>query len=191
MPLPSLPRHAALFTLAALLCACHDQPRLGDGLDAAQRKAIESARLDAAAMERTLATLPPACAAGDARATPGSWLPAPHAAPQPGNGHAFVYSFDTPVSARAFEVALNPKAFHDIEKVEVRDAHGNWTLAWLGSLPQAPAGCEYVRLAQTMQGAHEVSALRLSFRPSPGTIKAGHVRVLQNTAAPAGSPHGA
>lgn len=186
MYLPDLRPCAALFVLASLLCACSGKSQPAPDPAEASRKAAEAARLEAAAVARKLATVPVACTLGSAKDAQGSWTDAPHAAPQPGNNDAMEFTLDAPVEARAFQLALSAKAFHDLDKVEVRDAKGNWHLAWLGIQLSAPGGCDYVRLEQSMQNVREVGALRVSFHPGMGLATAGQVRLLRDAPAPAG-----
>jgi len=188
MYLPDLRPCAALFALASLLCACSGKSQPAPDPAEASRKAIEAARLEAAAVQRKLATVTPACTLGSAKEEKGSWTDAPHAAPQPGNKDALEFTLDAPVEARAFQLALSAQAFHDLDKVEVRDAKGSWHLAWLGIQLSAPAGCDYVRLEQSMQNVREVGALRVSFHPGMGLATAGQVRLLRDAPEPAPTP---
>jgi len=181
---------ASLFVLASLLCACSGKPQTDPAKAEAEasRKTIEATRLDAIAVQRKLAAVTPACTLGSAKEAQGNWTDAPHAAPQPGNNDGMEFTLDAPVEARAFQLALSAKAFHDLDKVEVRDAKGDWHLAWLGIQLTAPSGCDYVRLEQTMQNVREVGALRVSFHPGTGIGAAGQVRLLRD--APAAAPAG-
>lgn len=192
MYLPHRRSCASLFALASLLCACSGKPQPAPDPAEASRKAIEATRLDAIAVQRKLATVTPACTLGSAKEAQGSWTDAPHAAPQPGNNNGMEFTLTAPVEARAFQLALSAKAFHDLDKVEVRDAKGDWHLAWLGIQLTAPSGCDYVRLEQTMQNVREVDMLRVSFHPGMGVAAAGQVRVLRDTppAPPAPAPAG-
>jgi len=182
--------HASLLALASLLCACSGKSQPAPDPAEASRKAVETARLEAVATARKLATVPIKCTLGSAKDAEGSWTDAPHAAPQPGNKDGMEFTLDAPVEARAFQLALSAKAFHDLDKVEVRDAKGDWHLAWLGIQLTAPSGCDYVRLEQTMQNVHEVEALRVSFHPGMGTVVAGQVRLLRDAPAPPPAPAG-
>lgn len=184
MYLPTLRPSAALLVLASLLCACSGKSQPAPDPAEASRKAIEAARLDAATVARKLAAVPLKCTLGSAKEAQGSWTDAPHAAPQPGNNDVMEFTLDAPVEASAFQLALSAKAFRDLDKVEVRDAKGNWHLAWLGIQLSAPAGCDYVRLEQTMQNVHEVGALRVSFHPGMGSVTAGQVRLLRDVPSP-------
>ena len=183
---------ASLLALASLLCACSGKSQPATDPAEASRKAAEAARLEVATVARKLATVPVKCTLGSAKDAEGSWTDAPHAAPQPGNKDGMEFTLDAPVEARAFQLALSAKAFHDLDKVEVRDAKGDWHLAWLGIQLTAPGGCDYVQLEQTMQNVREVGALRVSFHPGMGTVSAGQVRLLRDapTPAPAAAPAG-
>jgi hypothetical protein len=181
-------RSGAPLLLASLLCACSGKPQPAPDPAEAGRKAIESAHLEAVSVARKLAAVPVACTLGSAQGAPGTWTDAPHAAPQPGNNDAMEFTLDAPVAARAFQLALSAKAFHGLDKVEVRDAKGNWHLAWLGIQLSAPGGCDYVRLEQTMQNVREVGALRVSFHPGLGLATAGQVRLLRDAAEPEPTP---
>jgi len=190
MQLNSFRPRASLFALASLLCACSGKPQPAPDPAEASRKALEASRLEAAAVARKLAMVTPACTLGSAKEEQGNWTDAPHAAPQPGNKDAMEFTLDAPVEARAFQLALSAKAFHDLDKVEVRDAKGDWHLAWLGMQLSAPGGCDYVRLEQTMRNVREVGALRVSFHPGMGIAAAGQVRLLRDAPAPTPAPAG-
>ena len=118
-----------------------------------------------AAMQATLATLPPQCTVGNASHAPGAWIAAPQAAPAPNIPASMIFTFNEAVRTDAFRVALNPSALENLEKVESRDAQGNWSIAWTGAHPGTPAGCAAVQLAQTFtSGQHEITALRITLR---------------------------
>lgn len=143
------------------------------------RQNVEAARRDAGALEQKLAALPPACTLGTAHGQAGAWIDAPHARPEPGQPTVFEHSFDAAVPARAFHITLNQKAWRSLDKVEARDARGEWTVVWAGTLPDAPAECDYVRLEQAFaNGPRRVDTLRFSFYAGLETITAAHAGVL-------------
>ncbi|QJD99118.1 hypothetical protein HH212_02940 [Massilia forsythiae] len=173
----TLRRHACLFAFLPLLWACTGKSTPDTAEQA--RQDIETARRDAAAMEQKLAALPPACTLGTAHGEAGAWVDAPHARAEPGQPFVYHYAFDKTVTGRAFHVALNRKAWRSLDKVEARDARGEWTVVWAGTLPEAPAECEYLRLEQAFaNGPRQVDAMRFSFYPGPETITAADAGVL-------------
>lgn len=172
-----LRRHACLFVFLPLLCACTGKST-PDTTEQA-RQVIETARRNTAAMQQKLAALPPACTLGTAHGEAGAWVDAPHATPEPGQPYLFHYAFDKAVTARAFHIALNQKAWRSLDKVEAHDARGEWAVVWAGNLPEAPAECEYLRLKQAFaNGPRQVDAMRFSFYPGPETITAADAGVL-------------
>jgi len=119
-------------------------------------------------LQAKLATLPAQCTIGSAAGVSGSWIAASQAVPASTSGAAptFVFTFKEPIRTPAFRIALNPKALHNLDKVESRDAQGNWSLAWAGGQADAPAGCDIVQMAQPfVSGRRDVAALRITFRP--------------------------
>jgi hypothetical protein len=150
-----VPRLRAMPSLLFTLC----------GACAALSGCADMATRRLAAMQTTLATLPSQCMLGDAAHAPGAWIAAPQAAPAPNIPASMIFTFTEAVRTDAFRVALNPSALENLEKVESRDAHGNWSIAWTGARPSTPAGCAAVQLAQTFtSGQHEVTALRITLR---------------------------
>ena len=163
----------ALGTCAAL-SACGQKP------PADVQKTIDEARHGTEDLMVKLATLPARCTLGDFGNTTGAWLATAKAAPVPGQPHASEFTFATPVRTRAFRIALNPAALQHLDKVETRDAQGAWRVAWTGVPPGAPAGCEFVKVAQTFaSGAREVAALRVTIRPDQGQFVVADAAVLK------------
>jgi hypothetical protein len=118
-------------------------------------------------LQARLATLPPQCTIGSAAGASGSWIAAARAVPASTSADAptFVFTFKEPIRAPAFRVALNARALHNLDKVENRDAQGNWSLAWAGGRTDAPAGCDVVKMAHPfVAGRRDVAALRITFR---------------------------
>ncbi|WP_075794854.1 hypothetical protein [Massilia putida] len=144
------------------------------------RKTIDDARREAQQLEVRLAALPSRCTLGNAAGAAGHWLATSNAAPVPGQPYAFVFTFKEPVQSGAFRIALNPKALQKLEQVESRDAHGTWSVAWTGAQNGAPAGCEFVKLAQTFpSGGHDITALRVTVRPDKEKIVVADAAVLK------------
>jgi hypothetical protein len=176
-------RASLLFALLPMLGACHKQDL---AQDAAHR--LEEARRGADEIGHALATLSPECTLGAPSQGPrGNWLTSSKAAGEPGHPFVYVYSFDTPATTHTVRIGLNRQALQTLEKVETRDARGAWSEAGPAARREAPAACEYVWLEQELTGAQQVEALRLSFRPGPGTIKAGDAGLLQDTTSQPGS----
>jgi hypothetical protein len=166
-------RTSLLLALIPMLGACTKQDSGQDAVRAAQ------------ATQRALAGLPPECTlAAPGVGAHGTWLHTAKAAPAPGPAIVNVFTFDTAVRTRALRVALNPQGLRDLEKVETRDAEGNWSDAGPISRRDAPAACEYVWLEQELPGIRQVEALRFSFSRTPGTITAANPGVLQESAGP-------
>jgi len=134
-------------------------------------RTIEKARQEAQAIEVRLAALPPQCVAGDADGTAGQWIDSRSAAGEPGKPYTYVFTFKAPIRTDAFHVALNAKALQNLEKVETRNAGGTWTPAWTDAHAGAPAGCDFVKMAQRFAaGEREVTALRITIRPAPEKV---------------------
>lgn len=180
MPLFSLRARAMSPFLLALVCACTALSACGKKPPADVDKTIADARHDAEDVKIKLATLPAKCTLGDAPATAGLWLATTNAAPVPGQPYASEFTFATPVRTGAFRVALNPVALQHLDKVETRDAQGTWSVAWTGVPPDAPAGCEFVKVAHTSAaGAREVAALRVTLRPAQEKTMVADAAVLK------------
>ena len=127
-----------------------------------------------------LAALPAQCMLGDATAMPGQWIEAQERAHEPGTLLTHVFTFKEPIRTGAFYVPLSALALRTFDKVESRDAAGQWSDAWSGMQADAPAGCEFVKLAQTFtSGERDVTALRITMRPEPGVDWIYDVAVLQ------------
>lgn len=177
MPLFSLRARAMpsiLLALCATLSACGQKP------PADVRKTIEDARRDAQQLTAKLAALPPQCMLGDARDAAGHWLVTENAAPAPGQPYASVFTFKDAVRTGAFRIALTPEALQHLDKVETRDAQGTWSVAWTGGQSAAPAGCEFVKLAQKFAaGERDVAAVRVTIRPDKEKIMVGDAAVLK------------
>ena len=164
----------ALASACAALSACGQKP------PADVQQAIDAARRDTEGLTVKLATLPAKCTLGDVGAKAGAWRATTHAAPVPGQPYASEFTFATPVRASAFRIALNPAALLHLDKVETRDVQGTWTVAWTGMPPGAPAGCEFVKVAQNFaSGEREVAALRVTIRPDKEKIMVADAAVLK------------
>lgn len=166
-PLPFLV--TALY--ATLACAQTGQP-VTDGIVAAQRADME-------ALPAKLAALPAHCTVGNAHGMRGTWTDARRAMPDSSQPPASVFMFERPLKARAFHATLNAQGWRTLDKVESRDAHGDWHPVWTGKHDAAPAGCDYVRFAQAFDGnTHDVAALRFTLRPEQGTSSTAYVGLL-------------
>jgi hypothetical protein len=164
----------ALCGACAALSACDRKP--ATDVD----KTIEKARQEAKAIEARLAALPPQCTVGDTNGTAGQWIDSWHATGAPGQPYTYDFAFKTSVRAGAFHVALNAKALQNLEKVETRDAGGTWSPAWTGAQTGAPAGCEFVKMAQRFAaGEREITALRITIRPDPEKVIVADAGVLK------------
>lgn len=131
-------------------------------------------------MQNTLATLPARCTLGDAVGKTGAWIGATQTIPASGLASSWLYTFETPIHAEAFRVALNPNALHNLDKVETRDTQGNWSTVWTGGQVDTPAGCDAVKMAQAFAGGRrEITALRFDLRPILGMLTVGEVGVLK------------
>lgn len=137
----------------------------------------------AQATQRALENLPAECTLGrPALAAHGSWLTTAKAVPGPGPELANIFSFDKAMTTRALRVALDLHALGTIEKVETRDAQGNWTDAGPLGHAEAPAVCEYVWLEHELPETRQTDALRFTFRRELGTMTVANAGVLQETA---------
>jgi hypothetical protein len=130
-------------------------------------------------MQNTLATLPARCTLGDSAGKTGAWIAATQTVPASGPASDWFYTFETPIHADAFRVALNPNALHNLDRVETRDTQGNWSTVWTGGQAGTPAGCEAVKMAQSFAGGQrEITALRFVLHPILGMLSLGEVGVL-------------
>jgi hypothetical protein len=83
---------------------------------------------------------------------------------------------------------LNRAALRALDKVEFRDAGGQWIDAGPVAFHEAPAGCDYVWLQQDLGSARRVDALRFSFHRSAAPVTLSDAGVLQ--AGAGGQPQG-
>jgi hypothetical protein len=184
---------ALLLPLLPMMCACSRHAP-----DPDTPRQLEAGRREGEAMQSALATLPPECTLGaPGVGAPGvrapsqelrrNWLTASETAAEPGNSYVWIFTFDTPATTRALHVALNPQGLRDLEKVETRNARGEWNEAGPIARHDAPAACEFVWLEQELSGARQVEALRLTFRQGPGTIKVANADRLQDSASQPGT----
>jgi hypothetical protein len=151
----------ALAGTCAALSACGPKP------PADVRESIDDLRRESQKVGAKLAALPPQCTLGNAAGAAGHWVATTRAAPVPGQPYASEFTFATPVRTRAFHIALNLAALQHLDKVETRDVQGTWSVAWTGVPPDAPAGCEFVKIEHTSAaGARDVAALRITLRPA-------------------------
>lgn len=157
---------ALLLVLLPVMGACTKDP----GQDA-----IRAAQATRQAIEK----MPPECALGAPAGPQGTWLTTTKAVPGTGPGIVNVFSFDKAVTTHALRVALDLQALRDIEKVETRDAQGNWSDAGPVVRREAPSACEYVWMVQELPDARQVDALRFTFRQAPGRITVSNPGVLQ------------
>jgi hypothetical protein len=142
---------------------------------------IENARRKAVEIQHVLDALPSACTIGAVTPVPqGSWVTAPKAMPEPDHPLTFVQLFNAAATAGAVRAALNRAALAALDKVEFRDAEGNWTDAGPVSVHEAPAGCGYVWLQQELGGARKVDALRYTFRSSAEPITLANAGILKS-----------
>ena len=66
---------------------------------------------------------------------------------------------------------LSAAGLHNLDKVEIRDARGTWSVVRTGAQVEAPPGCRFVRLTQAFaSGKREVDALRITIRPGRDSI---------------------
>jgi hypothetical protein len=141
---------------------------------------ISAAVKEANDMQARLAALPPQCTLGDAAGTAGTWIGAPQVVSAPGFASSWLFTFNKPVRTDAFRVALNPTALQNLEKVETRDAQGNWSVAWTAGQAAPPTGCDVVKLAQTFaSGRREITEMRLIIHPVFGKLMFANVGVRQ------------
>ena len=121
-------------------------------------------------MQTTLATLPPQCTLDNTADPAGEWIVAPQTGPAPGFASSWLFTFNEPVRTDAFRIALNPTALQNLDKVETRDAQGNWSVAWTGQVG-TPAGCDAVRMSQAFaSGQRDITAMRIILHPVLGKM---------------------
>lgn len=162
---------ALLLSVFPVLGACTNQSSPQDAIQRAE------------AVQRAIAALPPACTlAPSSLGGQGNWVNTTKAVPQPGSRIVNVFGFDKAIMTRALRVALDLNALRDIEKVETRDAQGNWSDAGPVVRYDAPMACEYVWLEQELPQMRQVEALRFTFRREIGTMTAASPGVLQEPA---------
>jgi len=141
---------------------------------------LENARRNAETTHRSLAALSPACIIGTAAQTPqGKWLNAPKAFPEPGKLNTFIQQFDAAAATGAVRAGLNRAALRVLDKVETRDAQGQWTDAGPVTIHEAPLGCDYVWLQQDLGGQRQVEALRYTFRRSKETVSVSNAAIFK------------
>ena len=180
MPLISRRTRAFPSILLALAGTCAALSACGQKPPADAQKTIDGARREMEDMTVKLAALPTQCTLGDVRDTAGLWRATTKAPPVPGQPYGYDFTFAAPVRAGAFRIALNPAALRHLDKVETRDAQGTWSVAWTGVPPGAPAGCDFVKVAQAFaSGAREVAALRVTIRPDKEKIVVADAAVLK------------
>jgi hypothetical protein len=161
--------------LAALLMA----PAFAQAGQPDTDKIAAAQRADIEALPGKLAALPSRCTLGNAHGMRGTWTNARRAAPEPDQPTTYVFTFEQPTRTRAFHAVLNAQGWHDLDKVESRDARGDWHLAWSGRHDAAPTGCDYVKFEEAFDGeARDVAALRFTLRRALGTVSTGYVGVL-------------
>ncbi len=77
-------------------------------------------------------------------------------------------------------MALNRHALESLEKVETRDAAGDWHEAGPVVRRDAPAACSFVWLRHALPDTRQVNAMRLSFNRKSGTLMALDPAVLRS-----------
>jgi len=141
---------------------------------------IFAATKEANDMQAKLAVLPPQCTLGNTTDAGGTWISAPQIVGALGFVVPGLFTFNGPVRTDAFRVALNSAALQNLEKVETRDAQGNWSVAWTGGRSAPPTGCDVVKLAQTFaSGRREITEMRLIIHPVFGKVMFANVGVRQ------------
>lgn len=173
----SRPFANTLCALSVILVSC-----LGHGAfaqDPAAKAAVGDTRVQGAAMQRALAKLPPECSLGNARDADGAWVNAAHSQGVPSAQIAQEHALAAPVNTHVVRVAMDREGWKLLDKVEVRDAGGQWHLAWSGAQPAAPAGCDYVWFKHALATDVRVGAVRLVFRRENGSFMTGNVGVLK------------
>jgi hypothetical protein len=166
-------RPALLCACLALNSACSKAPR-GQDISDENAKALRNAE----AIHRRLTALPLECTVGTARAVEGSWVTAPKAYPEAGHSYTFVQQFDKATMTGTVRAALNRAGLRTLDKVEIRDARGNWSDAGPVTVHEAPAGCDDVWLQQDLGSPREVAALRFTFRRGSDPMMLANAGVL-------------
>lgn len=174
---PQRPTAAALYALGTLFVSCLGRDALAQ--DAATRRAIADARHKGDMMNHALATLPPECVLGNARDADGTWVNASHARGVPSEQTAQEYALAKPVAGHVVRAAMDRQGWDLLDKVEMRDADGNWQLAWAGKQPAAPAQCGYVWYKLMLARDARIGTVRLVFRRENGSFTAGNLAVLK------------
>jgi hypothetical protein len=173
MTLPDYFRPALLCACLGLASGCSKTP---PGQDV--RHEASNARRNAEATYHRLMALPPECTVGTARAVEGNWLTAPKAFPEAGHSYTFVQQFDKATMTGTVRAALNRAGLRTLDRVEIRDARGNWSDAGPVSVHDAPAGCDDVWLQQDLGSPREVAALRFTFRRGSDPMMLANAGVL-------------
>jgi hypothetical protein len=159
-------RRSLLLAILTLTCACS---KAAPGQDPFPD--VEKARRNAEEIQTALNALPPTCTLGSAAHTPqGRWLTAPKAMTEPNEPYIFIQQFDKAATTGTVRAALNRAALAALEKVEFRDAAGQWVDAGPTGLHEAPAGCDYVWLQHDLGGARRIDALRYTFHRSDAPV---------------------
>jgi hypothetical protein len=152
-----------------------------------QAPVLDSTR-EAEAAQRAVAALPPECTLGasvQGVAGPSQrsvWRVTLKAVRGPSSAIPYVYAFDKPVPARGWRVALNRHSLQKLEKVETRDAAGDWHDAGPLLRVDAPAACAFVWLEHALPDTRQMNGLRLSFHRDAGTFMAVNPAVLRASA---------
>jgi len=129
-------------------------------------------------LQAGLAALPSRCALGNATEAAEAWIAAPQAGSAPGFASSWLFTFNEPVRVDAFRAALSPRALHNLDKVETRDAQGNWSVAWTGGQGGVPAGCDAVTISQAFAaGRRDITAMRIVLHPVFGAMTLTNVGV--------------
>jgi hypothetical protein len=165
----------------ALLCACLGLASGCSKTHAGQdvHDEASNARRNAEASYHRLMALPAECTVGTAvRAVEGNWLTAPKAYPEAGHPYTFVQQFDKATMTSTVHAALNRAGLRTLDKVEIRDARGNWSDAGPVTVHEAPAGCDDVWLQQDLGSPREVAALRFTFRRGSDPMMLANAGVL-------------
>jgi hypothetical protein len=181
-PIMHMPRltFVLMLALAAVSSACSRRQPVTQTMTPEAQKAADAARQEIDAMPAKLAKLAPECMLGSARQARGTWVTPSHTDSESVQPSRTVFRFDTPLKANAFRVAFNQEGMRALDKIEVRDADGNWHPAWPGLQSDVPATCEYVLLQQSFEDSPRmVSALRISLYFGPAHVTEAEVGLLQ------------